>query len=165
MNHNPVGNALLAFGTVGLRSVPRLLDAGVPMVLGSDHAPAVPTPFDLVRAALMLHREAAAREDALTLEQALGMGWNATTPLGMSSPHGRLEAGHAADLVVVDMTGPHHLASGHPVPGLALHGRADDVRAVVVDGRVLVEDGQLVGADERAIVAEARATIAMLGRR
>jgi 5-methylthioadenosine/S-adenosylhomocysteine deaminase len=165
VNHNPLGNALHAFGTTPLRAVPQLVDAGVPIVLGSDYAPAVATPFELVRAALMLHRDAAAREDALTLEQALAMSWNATAALGTPSPQGRIAAGHVADLVVVDMTGPHHLASGHPVPGLALHGRAEDVAAVVVDGRVLVEDHHLVAGDERAIVAEARATLARLGRR
>jgi cytosine/adenosine deaminase-related metal-dependent hydrolase len=39
VNHNPIGNAMLGFGTTAGRSVPRLLAAGVPIVLGSDYAP------------------------------------------------------------------------------------------------------------------------------
>jgi len=56
VNYNPVGNAMLGFGITPGRSVRRLLDAGVRVVLGSDYAPStVSTPFDLMRAALMAH--------------------------------------------------------------------------------------------------------------
>lgn len=157
VNHNPVGNAMLGFGITAGRSVPRLLEGGVPVVLGSDYAPsAVANPFELMRAALMLHRDIAARDDALTLEQALRMATNGASALGRPGRLGRIAVGHLADLVLVDTTGPHHLGIDHPVPALALHARADDVTTVIVDGRVVVEDGQLLTGDEEALMADAR---------
>ena len=157
VNHNPGGNALFGFGTSAARSVPRLLDAGVPVVLGSDYAPStVSTPFDMIRAALMLNREAAARDDALSLEQALAMATSSGSSLGRPGQLGSVAAGQLADLVLVDTTGLHHLGTDHPVPALALHARAADVTTVIVDGRIVVEHGRLVGVDEPALAAAAK---------
>jgi 5-methylthioadenosine/S-adenosylhomocysteine deaminase len=159
VNHNPVGNALHGFGVAGGRSVPRLLAAGVPVVLGSDYAPSVTSPFEQVRAALMLHREVAASDFGLTLEAALAMAWSGATPLGRPGELGRIAPGHLADLVLVDVTGAHHLASTHPVPAVALHARAGDVATVVVGGDVVVEGGRLVALDEAELLAEARTAL------
>ena len=159
VNHNPTGNALHGFGVTAGRTVPRLLEAGVPVVLGSDFAPTVADPFEMVRAALMLQRDLAARDDALTLEQALTMATAGAAPLGRPGRLGRVEAGALADLVLVDVTGPHHLDSTHPVPALALHARAGDVRSVFVAGEPVVEDGRLAALDEPALVASARAAL------
>ncbi len=160
VNHNPSGNAMLGFGVTAGRAVPRLLAAGVPVVLGSDTAPsAVQTPFELIRAALMLHREVAADEGALTLEQSLVMSADGDTSLGVPGRLGRIAVGQLADLVLVDTTGTHHLATDHPVPALALQARPGDVRTVIVGGRVVVDDGALVSADEADLRAAAhRAT-------
>lgn len=159
VNHNPGGNALFGFGVAAGRSVPRLLEAGVPIVLGSDTAPsfAVSTPFDMIHAALMTHREIAGRDDALTLEQALAMAITHSGPsLGRPGQLGRIAEGQLADLVLVDTSGPHHLGTDHPVPALALHARPDDVTTVIVDGHVVVEHGELTEADEAELVAAAR---------
>lgn len=147
VNHNPVGNAMLGFGVTGGRSVPRLLEAGVPVVLGSDYAPStVATPFELIRAALMLQRDLAARDDGLTLEQALAMASSGGACLGRPGLLGQVAVGQLADLVVLDPRGGHHLGVDHPVPALALRGRAGDVTAVVVAGRVVVDPDEARGA-------------------
>ena len=80
-------------------------------------------------------------------------------PLGRPGRLGRLQAGALADLVLVNVTGPHHLDSTHPVPALALHARAGDVRSVFVAGEPVVEDGQLAALDEAALVVSARAAL------
>ena len=163
VNHNPIGNAMLGFGTTAGRSVPRLLAAGVPIVLGSDYAPdTVSTPFQTVRAALMLQRDLAASDDALTLEQALAMATQAGPGLGRPGQLGQVAVGQLADLVLIDTTGLHHLGSDHPVPALALHARAGDVRTVIIDGRVVVEQGRLIDIDEAALASEARHALTTL---
>lgn len=157
VNHNPTGNAMLGFGTTAGRSVPRLLAAGVPVVLGSDYAPStVSTPFETLRAALLLQRDVTGADNALTLEQALLMATTSGTSLGRPGQLGRIAVGQLADLVLVDTTGLHHLGDDHPVPALGLRARAADVTTVIVDGRILVEHGSLIGVDESTLAAEAR---------
>lgn len=165
VNHNPVGNAMLGFGTVRAGSVPRLLAAGVPIVLGSDFAPsAISTPFETIRATLLLHRDLLAADNALTLEQALTMATNGSTGLGRAGQIGAIAVGLCADLILVDITGPHHLGVDHPVPALTLHGRAADVTTVIVDGKLVVDQRQLVGIDEHELAAAAQRALATVGR-
>jgi 5-methylthioadenosine/S-adenosylhomocysteine deaminase len=162
-NHNPLGNAMLGFGTVAGRAIPRLIDAGVPVVLGSDYAPSmIASPFDLMRSALMVHREAAAADDALTLEQVLAMSTQAGVAVGRPGRLGRIAPGQLADLVCIDTTQSHHLGTTHAVPGLALRARPDDVTTTVVNGRVVVQDRQLVDVDEAHVLAEARAALSFI---
>lgn len=139
------------------------LAAGVPIVLGSDYAPAtVSTPFQTLRAALMLQRDLAASDDALTLEQALKMATQAGPSLGRLGQLGQVAVGQLADLVLIDTTGLHHLGSDHPVPALALQARAGDVSTVIVDGRIVVEHGQLIDIDAVALASEARHALTTL---
>ena len=162
-NHNAVGNAMLGFGTVRAGSVLRLLAAGVPVVLGSDYAPfAISTPFEMMRAALLLHRDLLAADNALTLEQALTMATNGGASLGRVGELGAIAVGRRADLILVDATGPHHLGVDHPVPALALHGRAADVTTVIVAGRVVIDRKQLVGIDEHEMAEAARRALAIV---
>lgn len=159
VNHNPTGNALYGFGIAQGRSVPRLLDAGVPVVLGSDYTPSVANPFELIRAALMLHREVAASDFVVTLEQALAMATNGAAPLGRPGELGRVAVGQLADLVIIDTRGSHHLASDHPIPAVALHARVDDVTTVIVDGRIVIDEGRLVEHDEATMLHDARVAL------
>jgi 5-methylthioadenosine/S-adenosylhomocysteine deaminase len=155
-NHNPLGNALLGFGVAAGRAAPRLLAAGVPVVLGSDTAPeAIPAPFDLMRTALALHRDAARDDSAVTLEQALTMSVGGAASLGRPGRLGRIAVGQLADLVVVDTSRLHYLPTGHPVPALVLNANAGDVTTVVVAGKPVVEQGELVGVDEYELLATA----------
>ena len=163
VNHNPVGNAMLGFGTVRARSVPRLLAAGVPIALGSDFAPfSISTPFEAMRATLMLHRDLLAADNALTLEQALTMAINGSAPLGRVGQLGGIKVGLRADLILVDTTGPHHLGVDHPVLALALNGRASDVTTVIIDGRLVIDHRQLVGIDEHETAEAARRALAIV---
>lgn len=162
-NHNPLGNAMLGFGTAHARSLPRLLAASVPVLLGSDYAPSMmATPFDLIRACLIVHREAAAADDAITLEQALSMSLDTGTALGHPGRLGRIEPGRLADLICVRRNGAHHVGVTHPVPGLALRARAADVTTTIVGGRIVVRDGRLASVDEAEVVAEAERALAHL---
>lgn len=148
VNHNPLGNMMLGWNTMHLRAAPKLLAAGVPLVLGSDYAPSmIPSPFDLMHAALLAHREAGGSDDALLLEDAVRMAVNSGPVMGRPSELGRLAKGHLADLVVVDTTGPHHLGSRHPVPSIALRGRTNDVRTVIVNGKIVVDDHEVTTLD------------------
>nr|WP_268810444.1 amidohydrolase family protein [Williamsia sp. Leaf354] len=112
-----------------------------------------------MRAALMVHRETAGSDIALTLEQALAMSTNSGVSTGNPNRLGRIAVGQLADLTIVDTGATHHLGVDHPVPALGLHARASDVTTVIVAGRIVVDDGVLVHADEVELRARAAATL------
>ncbi|MEU2791361.1 amidohydrolase [Streptomyces sp. NPDC007100] len=99
----------------------------------------------------------------LTARQALG---HATTQsaraLGMEGQVGRLAPGYRADVVLVDLTGP-HVQPVHDTAAALVHSvRAGDVRTTVVDGRVLMRDRVLLTLDLPGILAELRARLPAL---
>lgn len=160
VNHNPVGNMMLGWNTMRYRAVPKLLSAGVPVVLGSDYSPSmIVSAFDSMHAALMGHREAGGRDDALSVEAVVGMATNSGTAMGRSGQLGLLRRGQLADIMVCDTSGPHHLGSHHPVTAIGLRGRTSDVRVVIVNGNVVVDDGVVTTIDTEAAVAEATAVL------
>jgi 5-methylthioadenosine/S-adenosylhomocysteine deaminase len=74
--------------------------------------------------------------------------------LGLEQVIGSLEAGKAADLIVVDMTRPHLTPMYNPVSHLVYAVRGSDVDTVVINGRVVMEKGRLLSVDERQVMAD-----------
>ncbi|MGB9999012.1 amidohydrolase [Streptomyces pseudogriseolus] len=67
---------------------------------------------------------------------------------------GRIAPGHRADLVLVDLTGP-HTQPVHDLAATLVHSaRAADVRTTVVDGRILMRDWRLLTVDVPGTVRE-----------
>lgn len=160
VNHNPLGNMMLGWNTMRHWAVPRLLSAGVPVVLGSDYSPSmIASPFESMHAALMANREAGGRDDVLRIEDVVAMATNSGAPMGRPGQLGQLRAGQLADLVVCDTSGPHHLGSRHPIPAIGLRGRTSDLRVVIVNGNVVVDAGVVTTIDIQAAVREATAVL------
>jgi 5-methylthioadenosine/S-adenosylhomocysteine deaminase len=67
---------------------------------------------------------------------------------------GSLAPGRGADILLVDLTGP-HTQPVHDLAATLVHSaRASDVRTTIVDGRVLMRDRELLTIDVPAIVNE-----------
>ncbi|MFB6218492.1 MAG: amidohydrolase, partial [Halobacteriaceae archaeon] len=151
--HCPASNMKLASGTA---EVQRLRDAGVPVALGTDGAASNNDLdiFDELRDAAMVGKlaadDAAAVDAPTAVEMATAGGADA---LGLDA--GRIEAGRAADLAVVDFDRPHLTPDHDPVSHLAYAARGSDVRHTVCDGRVLMRDRELLTLDEAAVVERA----------
>jgi len=72
---------------------------------------------------------------------------------------GRIASGRIADLIVVDLGGPHVQPVRDPIRNLVWNATPADVRLVMVDGRILVHEGKVAGWNEDAIAH--RATLAV----
>ncbi|MGM0447835.1 MAG: amidohydrolase [Methanobacteriota archaeon] len=147
--HCPASNMKLASG---MAPVQRLREAGVTVALGTDGAASNNDldVFDEMRDAAMLGKLAADDAGAVpagaVVEMATAGGADA-----LSLPGGRIEAGAAADLVVVDLDAPHLTPVHDPVSHLAYAARGSDVRHTVCDGDVLMRDREVLPLDAEAV--------------
>ncbi|SOD87339.1 amidohydrolase [Streptomyces sp. Ag109_G2-15] len=74
--------------------------------------------------------------------------------VGLGGDIGTLAAGRRADLILVDLTGP-HTQPVHDLAATLVHSaRSADVSTTIVDGRVLMRDRELLTLDVPAVVRE-----------
>lgn len=147
--HCPASNMKLASG---MAPIQELLDAGVPVALGTDGAASNNTLdlLDEMRDAALLGKLAAGDAGAVPAAAVLEMatrGGAAVTGLGT----GRIEAGAPGDLAVVDLTAPRTAPVTDPVSHLVYAADGRDVRHTVCDGHVLMEDRTVKPFDESAV--------------
>jgi 5-methylthioadenosine/S-adenosylhomocysteine deaminase len=152
--HCPASNMKLASG---MAPIERLLEAGVPLALGTDGA-ASNNDLDVfgeMRDAALLGKLAAADASAVPAEAVVRMATEGgSRALGL--PGGRIEPGAAADLIVVDF-GTARMTPVHEyVSQLVYAAHGDDVRHTMVDGEVLMEDRDVLTLEETAVRETAR---------
>ena len=147
--HCPASNMKLASG---MAPVQRLREAGVTVALGTDGAASNNDLdlFDEMRDAAMVGKLAADDASAVPAEAVVEMATAAgADALGL--PGGRIEAGAAADLAVVDLDAPHLTPVHDPVSQLAYAARGSDVRHTVCDGEVLMRDREVLTLDAERV--------------
>ena len=143
VSHNAESNMKLASG---IAPVPRLLEAGVCVGLGTDGA-ASNNNLDLfleMDTVAKLHKVQRLDPTVLDAATVLRMATiDGARALGLDDRIGSLEPGKQADVIVLDTHRPHLVPMFHPVSQLVYAARGSDVAAVVIDGRVVVEDGRI----------------------
>ncbi len=161
--HNPISNLKLASG---IAPVPAMLEAGVKVGLGTDGAASNNT-LDLMRdmqTAALLHKGASGQPTVIPAIEALHM---ATTGgaavLGLDDRIGVLREGMEADLICIDVTGPHATPVFDPASHLVYAARSADVRHTIVRGKVLVKDRELQTIDRAETIAHATEITAKIG--
>ncbi|MDI7246693.1 MAG: amidohydrolase [Bacillota bacterium] len=153
--HNPGCNMKIASG---IAPIPRMLEAGVRVGLGTDGA-ASNNNLDLLeeaRIAAFLHKLASNDPTVLPAHQALYLATlGSARALRLDAEVGSLEAGKKADIILMDSTGPHMYPHHDVFSHIVYSARSCDVRTVIVDGEVVMEDGVLTTVDEREVLARA----------
>jgi len=144
--HCPKSNAKLGSG---IAPVAAMLDAGIPVAIGTDGA-ASNNRLDVLeetRFACFLQRAAAEEPTALPARDALRLAIeNGRTAVGLSDvPF----ADHSpADVVLIGTDSVHAVPSDDPAATLMYASASTDVADVVVDGTLLMRDGELLTIDE-----------------
>ncbi len=153
--HCPQSNMKIA---AGIAPVPSLLAAGVAVGLGTD-GPASNNDLDLwdeIDTAAKLHKVNAGDSTVVDARQALELATaGGARAIHMEEDIGSLEAGKLADLIVVDVSGPHQQPVYDPYSVLTYATGAADVETVIVNGRVLLEDRRFSTLDPAPILAKA----------
>jgi len=154
--HNPTCNLKLRSGVA---PVPRLLEAGVNVALGTDNPSANDGSnlFDALKLAALLQNldgptPTSAPHGRAALRMATAGG---ARSMGLEEEVGALTAGRRADVVVIDLDSLGFTPLNDPVRQLVYCENGSSVRTVLVNGRVVVEEGRLVTLDQRALREEA----------
>ncbi len=143
----------------GLTPVPKLLEAGVKVGLGTDGA-ASNNDLDMfgeMATAAKVHKLIAGDATALPARKALSMATlESARVLGLGDRLGSLEVGKRADLIVLDLDVPHMVPVYDITSHLVYAAHASDVRTVVIEGCVVMRDHELLTLNEGDIFARAR---------
>ncbi|MBB5126782.1 amidohydrolase [Streptomyces griseoloalbus] len=130
---------------------------GVPVGLATDGA-ASNNSLDVWEAMALTSLIQKSTEDDprwLTCRQALHHATlQSARAVGLGESVGSVAPGRRADIVLVDLTGP-HTQPVHDLAATLVHSaRSADVRTTVVDGRILMRDRELLTIDVPAVVRE-----------
>ena len=142
----------------GIAPLAELLEAGVPVGLGTDGC-ASNNDLDLFQemaSCARLHKVAAREPTRLPAAALLGMATNAGAGvLGLAGQTGRLAVGLRADCIIIDRRQP-RLTPFHNPATLVYAGRGSDVATVLIDGRVVMENRRLLSFDLAEVLREVR---------
>jgi len=153
--HNPVSNLKLASGVMPL---PRMLERGIQVSLGTDGA-ASNNNLNLWEEAKLtgiLHKGVSGDPTLITPSQVLAMATvNGARAMGFEDV-GMLLPGWRADMILLEAGLPHRVPCVDPAADLVYSAQGADVRMTMVDGHVLYLDGEYLTLDKERIVAEAK---------
>jgi len=154
--HNPESNMKLASG---IAPVPRLLEMGVNVALGTDGC-ASNNDLDLfgeMDTCAKLHKVATLDPTVLPAGTVLRMATqNGARALGLEGKTGELSPGKWADIIVVDFDQPHLTPLYQPVSHLVYAARGSDVRHSIIHGRMVMEDRRLLTMDVDEVMDRVR---------
>ena len=68
---------------------------------------------------------------------------------------GTIEPGKKADLIVMDVSGPHMKPSQKLINTLVSSGNSHDIKHSIINGRLIMKNRELLGLDEEKIIADA----------
>jgi 5-methylthioadenosine/S-adenosylhomocysteine deaminase len=142
----------------GIAPIVALRRAGVPIALGTDGAASndLLDPFEEMRCGLLLQKVAHQDPTVLGARDAFRF----ATEGGARACRldaGTLDEGRLADVVLVDLSGPHTFRlTDEIVPCLVHCAKSSDVETVIVNGEIVMRDREIQTVDETAVLNEAK---------
>ncbi|WP_345574263.1 amidohydrolase [Streptomyces prasinosporus] len=151
----PRGHLKFAWPTT--TPVRALRDIGIPVGLATDGAASNGSldVWESMALTSLIQKSTQGDPRWLTSRQALHHATlQSARAVGLGEDVGSIAPGRRADIVLVDLTGP-HTRPVHDLAATLVHSaRAADVRTTVVDGRVLMRDRRLLTVDVPAVARE-----------
>jgi 5-methylthioadenosine/S-adenosylhomocysteine deaminase len=151
--HNPVSNAYISSGRMRL---PELRASGAVVGLGTDgscvgHRQDL---FECMKQTILIQRLSTLDPAVVRCETALELATReGARYLGLDA--GVLAPGKLADVVVVNVSGPHMRPMHRGVAAIVYSARGSDVDYTICGGRIVFEGGRCTLIDESAVVAAA----------
>jgi 5-methylthioadenosine/S-adenosylhomocysteine deaminase len=154
VSHNPESNMKLASG---ISPVPKLLDAGVCVGLGTDGCTSnndldMFAEMDMTAKIHKVSRLDPTLMDAKTVVRMATT--DAARVLGLDKQTGSLEVGKKADLILIDTQKPHLTPMYNIYSHLVYAAGGGDVAAAMINGRLIMKDRALFSMDVEKVMAD-----------
>ncbi|MFE6362801.1 amidohydrolase [Streptomyces sp. NPDC057806] len=147
----------LKFGWPTTTPVRALREIGIPVGLATDGAASNNSldVWESMALTALVQKSTTGDPRWLTSRQALHHATiQSARAVGLGDRIGSIAPGRRADIVLVDLTGP-HTQPVHDLAATLVHSaRSSDVRTTIVDGRVLMRDRELLTLDVAEVVGE-----------
>lgn len=134
-----------------------LHDLGIPVGLATDGAASNNSldVWESMALTALIQKSTTGDPRWLTSRQALHHATlQSARAVGLGESVGNIAPGRRADIILVDLTGP-HTQPVHDLAATLVHSaRSSDVRTTIVDGRVLMRDRELLTIDVPTVVGE-----------
>lgn len=155
------------YGNLRQSRLPELMELGVTVGIGSDHACSGIT--DIVQEMLLFagtHKEVQMNPRIVPPERVVEMATiNGARCAGMADRLGSIEVGKEADLVLFDTDCPEWQPLYNPVSNLVYSATGNSVCDVFVGGERVVEQGRLTGIDETEVLDRVRDSVQRFGEK
>ena len=163
--HCPKTYGKLAMGYAHLDDYRQL---GIPIGLGTDGAVSNNTLdlWEAMRLTAMGQKQLTGDAEHFTIAETLTIATRESARVyGQGDELGDLAAGKLADIILVDLSGTHHLPLNSAAASLVYHVRAGDVRTVICDGQVIMLERQHKTLDKGEIMENIEPRMGRLRRR
>ncbi len=150
----PVSNLKLASG---FADAGQMLQKGIHVALGTDSVASNNNLnlFEEIKVFATLFKGASGDPTLITPKQALYAATRAGAISQGRMDCGLVKEGFRADLIVLDVTGPHHYPRHSMLNNLVFSAQGSDVCLTMVDGKVLYRDGLYTTLDVERVIANA----------
>lgn len=160
--HNPESNMKLASG---IAPIAKMIEMGINVGLGTDGAASNNNldMFQEMRSASLLQKVHTSDPTVMSSYQALSMATrDGATALGLEKQIGRIKAGMKADIILIDLSGP-HLQPLHDINAhLVYSAGASDVDTVIINGKIIMKNKEVNTIDEERVIHEIKAIVKKL---
>lgn len=160
---NPASNMKLGNG---FAPVPKMLDAGINVCLGTDGAASNNTlnMFHELSLLTLIHKGVGETAQCISAKEGFKIATiNGARALRMEDSIGSIEAGKKADLVILNTNTPSLMPNNNLIAGLAYSANGSEVETVIIDGKITMENRQVLTMDEEKIYYEINRIISRMG--
>jgi len=157
VSHCPISNMKIATG--GFTPIPELLDAQVPVGLGTDGAASNNTldMFETMKFCALVHKNHRWDPTILPAQTVVDLATlGGAAALGVQHTLGSLEEGKTADLIMIDLKKPHLTPLHDPVSHLVYAARGTDVCTTIVHGSPLMLEKKILTIDVEQVLEQSQ---------
>lgn len=154
VSYNPVSNMKLATG--GYAPIPELLQAGVPVGLGTDGAASNNSldMFESMKFAALLQKQHRWDPSIISAQTVLDMATiGGANCLGINA--GSIKEGKKADLIMIDLNKPNMIPRHNLISNLVYSVKGCDVSTTIVNGKLLMLEREFLTLDYEKVLEDA----------